>query len=211
MSQSLQTASNKPGYAIRGWFNWEFWYSNMEWADKIYSYGKAIVIPAIAPIYEIKEMYVYYGRDMYDEQFAEMFGKQFGRNIVYSGTVTDYLEGNYENISKDQYKFFHNLEIKIIKYNAVDEEGAQIYRKFVQKFINYEGDLDSEYEFTSVNAVSAFLFYQLFLAFVLSIYFTYQNPIVIKRNQDGSNEVEGRILPKVPKFKLEKRDKKNKK
>jgi hypothetical protein len=210
VNQSLETASEMPSYSIRGWFDWDWWYQNMEWADSIYSYGKAIVVPAIAPIYEIKEMYVYYGRDIYDESYAELFAKQFGQNIVYSGTVDDYLVGNYENLSRDQYQFLYNLEVKLYKYNAVNEEGVPVYKEFVEKFINYDGDLNGEYEFQSVNAVSAFLFYQLFLAVVLSLYFTYQNPIVISRNGSGENEVEGRVLPKLP-FRFSKRPNKQNK
>lgn len=210
MSQSFETAGEMPGYNIRGWFDWEWWYENMEWADTTWSYVKAAVVPAFAPIYEIKELYVYYGRDMFDETFAEMFAEQFGANIVYEGTVDDYLRGDFENLSRDQYQFLYNLEVKLYKYNAVDEQGEPVYRRFVEKFINYEGDLDGEYEFQSVNAVSAFLFYQLFLAVVLSAYFTYQNPIVISRNGSGENEVEGKVLPKLP-FRFTKRPKKNKK
>lgn len=210
MAQSWETAGESPSYTIRGWFDWDWWYNNMEWADTVWSYTKAVIVPAVAPVYEIKEMYIYYGRDMYDETYAEMFNDQFGQNILYSGTVDDYLDGNYENLSRDQYAFLYNLEVKLSKYNAVNEEGIPVYRRFVEKFINYEGDLDGEYEFESVNAVSAFLFYQLFLAVVLAAYFTYQNPIVISRNGVGENEVEGRVLPKLP-FRFTKRPKKNKK
>jgi len=211
MEQSWIMASEMPSYSIRGWFDWDVWYNNMAWADFAYSHVKAVIIPAVAPIYEIKELYVYYGRDMYDETFAELFAKEFGRNIVYSGTVDDYLNKQYANMSQSQYAFLYNLEVKLTKYNRVDETERPVYRDFVEKFINYEGDLDAEYEFTSVNAVSAFLFYQLFLALVLSVYFTYQNPIVIKRNIDGQNEVEGRMFPKLPSFGLGKRNKNKKK
>jgi hypothetical protein len=167
-------------------------------------------VPAVAPIYEVKELYVYYGRDLDDPTFAVLFNSQFGNNIVYGGTVEDYLTGSYENLSQEQYAFLYNLESKLNKYNSVDEEGIPVYKRFIEKFINYEGDLEGEYEFTSVDAVSAFLFYQLFLAFILGVYFTYQNPIVIKRNDQGASEVEGKVLPKVPRFGLGKREKKNK-
>jgi hypothetical protein len=211
MEQSWIMASEMPSYSIRGWFDWDVWYNNMGWADFAYSHVKAVIIPAIAPIYEIKELYVYYGRDMYDATFEELFAQEFGRNILYSGTVNDYLSGNFQNMSQRQYAFLYNLEVKLVKYNRVNETGRPVYRDFVEKFINYEGNLDGEYEFTSVNAVSAFLFYQLFLALVLSLYFTYQNPIVIKRNLDGQNEVEGRMFPKLPSFGLGKRNKNKKK
>jgi hypothetical protein len=206
-SQSLQNASQMPSYSIRGWFNWDFWRQNMLWADRLYSYGKAVIIPAVAPVYEIKELYVYYGRDIDDPTFAFLFNNKFGNNIVYTGTVEDYLAGNYADLSREQYAFLYNLESKLNKYNSVDEEGTPVYKHFVEKFINYEGDLDGEHKFTSVDAVSAFLFYQLFLAFILGVYFTYQNPIIIKRNDQGGNEVEGKVLPKVPRFGFGKRKK----
>jgi hypothetical protein len=44
---------------------------------------------------------------------------------------------------------------------------------------------------------------------VLSAYFTYQNPIVISKNSMGENEVEGKILPRLPRIGFGKR--KNKK
>jgi hypothetical protein len=29
-TQSLKNASKMPSYSIRGWFDWDFWYENME-------------------------------------------------------------------------------------------------------------------------------------------------------------------------------------
>jgi hypothetical protein len=230
MSESIEIAISNPEYEIRSWFEWEWWSENMKWADTTVSLVKAVVVPPVAPIYEVKEMYVYFGRDLYDPVFEEQFHKEFGRNIVYAGTVTDYFNGNFTNISINQFKFLYNTERKIAKYNAtaINEETGQthkVYQKFIEKFVNYRGNLNgtrlpdnytgevlaNQYSFESVDAVTAFLFYQLFLALVLSAYFTYQNPIVINRNSNGENEVEGRIFPRVPKVTLGKRKPKKEK
>jgi hypothetical protein len=222
MNESINLATQKPEYAIRSWAEWEWWQTNMRWADVALSTAKAVVVPVVAPIYEIKEMYVYYGRDLYDPVFEEQFHQLFGRNIVYAGTVQDYLSENLENISQEQYKFLYNTQRKIEKYNRV-RDGIRVYQRFVEKFVNYEGningtrivgddytqqDLINGYYFTSVDSVSAFLFYQLFLALVLAAYFTYQNPITVKKNLNNENEIEGRFLPRLPKISLGKRNKK---
>jgi hypothetical protein len=219
--ESFEMAIDTPEYEVRSWFEWEWWQTGMRWADVALSTGKAVVVPAVAPIYEIKEMYIYYGRELNDPIFAEQFNEQFGANISYAGTVQDYLNGNMTNISQSQYKFIFNTERKLEKYNSVTD-GVRVYQKFVEKFINYEGNINgvrltsenptssellNGYQFKSVDAVSAFLFYQLFLALVLAAYFTYQNPIIIKKNTLGENEVEGHLLPRMPKLGLGKRNK----
>jgi hypothetical protein len=219
IQQSLVTEGERPEYTIRAWFDWDVWSQNMEWADYALSQVKAVVVPILAPVYEVKELYVYYGREMSDPYFGEEFNRQFGNFINYQIAVGDYLSNDYDNMTIDHYQFFHNLEIKISKYNAtaINEETGQTYkvfRRYVEKFINYSGNLNGvrgvDYEFESVDALSAFLFYQLFLALVLAAYFTYQNPIVVNRSATGENEVEGRIFPRLPRIGLGKRKKKEK-
>jgi hypothetical protein len=216
IQQSLVVEGEEAEYTIRAWFEWDVWSDNMGWADYALSQAKAVIVPIVAPVYEVKELYVYYGREIRDEEFGDSFNEQFGNFINYQIAAGDYLSNNYDNMTIKQYQFFHNLEIKLAKYNAVavDEQTGQTYevfRKYVEKFINYSGDLDGvrgeDYEFESVDALSAFLFYQLFLALVLSVYFTYQNPIVISKNSMGENEVEGKILPRLPRIGFGKRKK----
>ena len=215
VEQSLVLGNEEPEYNIRGWVDSSWWYENTEWADYAWTQVKAVVVPIVAPVYEIKELYVYYGTELSDflhtgnnltvEQMAENFAIQ---SVLDNGL--DRL-GEYD---RDGYQYAYNLIRKIEKYNAVDESGVKVYRKYVEKFINYTGDIDGvrseDFEFESVDALSAFLFYQLFLALVLSAYFTYQNPIVVNRNSAGENEVEGRIFPRMPRIGLGKRKKKEK-
>jgi hypothetical protein len=219
IQQSLVVEGEKAEYTIRAWFEWDVWSENMGWADYALSQAKAVIVPILAPVYEVKELYVYYGRDIRDPEFGDNFNDQFGNFINYQIAVGDYLSNNYENMTIKQYQFFHNLEIKLAKYNAVavDEQTGQsysVFKKYVEKFINYSGDLEGvrgeDYEFESVDALSAFLFYQLFLAIVLSAYFTYQNPIVISKNSIGENEVEGKIFPRFPRIGLKNRKNKEK-
>lgn len=219
IQRSLEMASEKPDYDIRGWIDQSWWYENTEWADIAWSSVKAVIVPAVSPVYEIKEMYVYYGTSLQD------FEGQF--NYTENGVINFVLYdgGNIENptpstiqaqlqkikneqqgFTRNHYQFAYNLLRKIEKYNS------PVYTTFVEKFINYTGDLTGargvDYEFVSVKGLSAFLFHQIFLAFVLSIYFVYQNPIVVNKNQYGENEVEGRFFPKLPKIGFGKRPKK---
>jgi hypothetical protein len=204
INESLVNPGEEPEYTIRGWFDYSIWYDNMRWADYLYSQGKAIVVPILAPVYEIKELYTYYGKDITDFIITPEPGKlltieQASKNTAiqnYSVYGIDVIK----NVDRDNYEYVHNLLLKIDKYNRVDENGLYVYRQFVNKFIIYNGDLNGEYEFTNVNALSVFVYYQIFLAIILSMYFTYQNPIVIKRNENNENEVEGRILPRLPKI-----------
>jgi hypothetical protein len=207
--QSFDLAFSEPEFEIRGWFEWDVWYENMAWADYALSTVKAVVVPIFAPVYEIKELYVYYGASLEDfiiqpNQSGFLTGEHTRKNTAIQFALS-YGMDELKDFSIKDYQYVYNIQRKINKYNAVGEDGVPVYRQFVEKFINYTGDLDGEYEFESVNAVSAFLFYQLFLAFVLSAYFTYQNPIVINRNMNGENEVEGRLFPRVPKIGFGKR------
>jgi hypothetical protein len=213
--ESINLAFSQPEFEVRGWFDWDVWYNNMAWADYAVSAVKAVVVPIFAPVYEIKELYVYYGASLEDFIIAPnssgfLNGESTRKNTAIQFALTYGIE-ELRNFSIKDYQYVYNIQRKIDKYNTLNEEGVPVYRQFVEKFINYTGDLNGVYEFQSVNAVSAFLFYQLFLAFVLSVYFTYQNPIVIKRNMNGESEVEGRFLPRVPKIGFGKRPKKEEK
>jgi hypothetical protein len=219
IDNSLVKDGDKPEYNIRGWVDSPWWYENMEWADYAWTQIKAVVVPVAAPVYEVKELYVYYGATLQDfiHIGPNLTAEQRAQNYAIETAIANGINelGQYD---RDGYQYVHNIVRKIAKYNrvAVDENTGQtykVYRRYVEKFINYTGNLDGlrgvDYEFESVDALSAFLFYQLFLALVLSAYFTYQNPIVISRNSAGENEVEGRVFPRVPSIKLGKRKKKD--
>jgi hypothetical protein len=221
IQQSLVLEGESPEYNIRGWVDQTWWYENTEWADYAWTQVKAIIVPIAAPVYEIKELYVYYGTELSDflhvgqNLTVEQRAENFAIETVLSNGLNSL--GQYD---RNGYQYVYNILRKIAKYNAVginEETGEtyKIYRRYVEKFINYTGNLNGvrgvDYEFESVDALSAFLFYQLFLALVLAAYFTYQNPIVVKKNGFGENEVEGNVLPRFPKLGLGKRNnKKNK-
>lgn len=215
IQQSLVVEGEEPEYNIRGWIDSPWWYENTEWADYAWTQVKAIVVPIAAPVYEIKELYVYYGTELSDFLHVgpNLTVEEMAENFAIESALANGLSrlGEYD---RDGYQYVYNIVRKIEKYNAVDENGEKVYRKFVEKFINYTGDLDGvrgvDYEFESVDALSAFLFYQLFLALVLAAYFTYQNPIVVNKNSAGENEVEGRIFPRMPRIGFSKRKKKEK-
>lgn len=212
LKESYAVAAEKPSWSVRGWIGYSWWYDNMPWADIAYSYVKATIVPVVAPMYEIKELYTYYGRELTDIEIKVMgnsshdysiggtpetatFAEAFinGAIIARNGAAEGYW------LTPKEYQAVYNVALKILKYNS------SVYRKYVEKFINYslltedglDGDYGIDYEFISVKATSAILYYQYFLALVLAIYFTYQNPIVIKRNENGENEVQGRVFPRI--------------
>lgn len=214
IEQSLEMATEDPEYEIRAWFEWEWWQNGMEWADVAYSTVKAVVVPVVSPVYEIKELYVYYGTSLEDFKIANpVTSEDFTKNLMIDKAIIFGIN-SLRTTDFDAFVYTYNIQRKIDKYNSVGLDGLPIYRTFVEKFINYTGDIDGvrgeDYEFESVDALSAFLFYQIFLAIILAMYFTYQNPIVIKRNSGGENEVEGRFLPRVPRLGFGKRPKKEK-
>jgi hypothetical protein len=214
IEQSLEMATDSPEYEIRAWFEWEWWQDGMQWADVAYSSVKAIVVPAVSPVYEIKEMYVYYGTTLEDFKIENpVTSDDFTKNLMIE-KASMFGINSLRATDFEAFVYTYNIQRKIDKYNSVGSDGQLVYKPFVEKFINYTGDLDGDrgedYEFESVDALSAFLFYQIFLAIILALYFTYQNPIIIKRNNSGENEVEGRFLPRVPKIGFGKRDKKSK-
>jgi hypothetical protein len=219
IQRSLEMASENPDYDIRGWIDQSWWYENTEWADKAWSSVKAVFVPAFSPVYEIKEMYVYYGTSLkdfegqfnYTENGVINFLLYDGGNIQNPTPSTiqaqlQKIKNEQQGFTRNHYQFAYNLLRKIEKYNSPE------YTRFVEKFINYTGNLNGtrgvDYEFVSVKGLSAFLFHQIFLAIVLSAYFVYQNPIVVNKNQNGENEVEGRFLPRLPKIGFGKRPKK---
>jgi hypothetical protein len=211
INESLLKEGQEPEYTVRGFLNYSVWYDNTRWADYLLHQGKAFVVPVVAPVYEIKELYVYYGKTIEDFIIEPTPGQLLSIDQASKNTaIRNYIVYGIDvikSVDRDNYQYIHNLLLKIEKYNRVDEgNGIPVYRSFVNKFIAYQGDLSGEYNFTHVNALAAFVYYQIFLALVLSAYFTYQNPIVIKRNENNENEVEGRILPRLPKIGFGKRN-----
>ena len=109
----------------------------------------------------------------------------------YDSLVVEYRNGNMtDKRDYDYFKFFYNVDIKLGKYNALNSEGEPVFEIYAQKFLNEDQ--------TTINATTALLFYQIFLALALSLYIVYQNPIHIRRNEFNEGEVEGRALPRNP-------------
>jgi len=115
-------------------------------------------------------------------------------------TLTDGKYSIYTNINGTDYKILNDSYYcgtdydwkeachvynkclwKIVKYNA------SAYDKWVSKFKT--GDLtDTDGNFVVKSSASA-LYFQFYIALVMSIWFVYQNPIVIERTTDGANNV----------------------
>jgi hypothetical protein len=211
INESLVGPGEEPEYAIRGLIDYSVWYNNMVWADYLYTQAKALIVPVATPLYEIKELYTYYGKTVEDFIVEPTPGVPFSIEQSLKNTaIRNYLTfglDTVKNSDRDNYEYVFNLLRKLDKYNRTQPSGdglteISIYKPFVNKFIIYSGDLNGEYTFSHVNALAVFVYYQIFLALVLSAYFTYQNPIVIKRNENNENELEGRILPRLPEIKL---------
>lgn len=208
VSQSMDQGEMGPEYAIRGWIDREFWYNNMAWADFLWTQAKAVIVPVVVPVYEIRQMYTYYGAEIEDFIIEPESGSLLtGDEIAKNSAIETSLIYGLDVLNRDDYQYVYNIMRRIEKYNRTDLEGTEYYREFVEKFINYEGDLDNDFEVISVNSIAVFLFYQLFVALILALYFTYQNPISVQRNDMNENEVQGRILPRLPKVGLGKRKK----
>jgi hypothetical protein len=150
-----------------------------------------------------------------------------GDQIARNAAIQIYMTNGLKDLSDTQdYKYVYNLLLNIEKYNN------PVFEQYVEKFINYsykevltpqidaEGNpvlnenneqvfvTESVRVFESIDAISIFLFYQIFLAFILSIYWTYQNPISVSRNDSNEAEVNGKFLPKIPRPSFGKRKKK---
>jgi hypothetical protein len=212
MRWSLVEEGGDPEYTIRAWLDFDFWINGTRVLDYGLHQAKAIVIPAVAPIYEIKELFVYYNQTISDFKIIPEAGVPLTLEERRVNNAIDLfldtgMDGVEELGTQQDYRFIHNLNLKLAKYNRVNEAGEKVYRTYVEKFINYRGNLDGEYEFISVSGTATFLFYQLFLAVILSMYFVYQNPIVLRRNEYNENEIEGRFLPRLPQISLGNRGK----
>jgi hypothetical protein len=193
------TRMPEPKFVIRSWFSWQWWQNGMKWADRTYSYVTEFVAPVIAPIYVANDMQLHYGIDPTPENIAMIISQKTGKNyqvtldrVEYAFSVRD---SGYVFMTRNEwlkeYNDVYNVEIMIAKYNQVDTNGNPVFEKYIVKFFDEDGNF---------KAVGMLLFYQIFLAVILSLYFTYQNPVIINRNASNENEIEGRFLPRVPKI-----------
>jgi len=194
------TNMTEPKFMIRSWFAWRWWQHGMKWADHTYTYITEFVTPIIAPIYVANDMYLHYGVEPNAENIALILSKKTNKNyqllldrVQYALNVraNDYVFMTETEWLKE-YNDIYNVELLIEKYNQINPEtGEPLFAPYVLKFYDSSGNF---------RAVGMLLFYQIFLALILSVYFTYQNPIVINRNELHENEVEGRFLPRLPKL-----------
>lgn len=111
--------------------------------------------------------------------------------------------GNSENFVSNEWKkenrTFINVLMKLNKYNGIDDEGRSIYTKWVYKFMETDNN-------NTIKASACSLYFQFYLAILLSLWFCYQNPIVITRNGYGEDEVSGGLRHKSV-FNKEKKEK----
>lgn len=214
-------------YRIRSWTKWQWWQNSMAWADKTVNFVEEGVTTIFFPIAQVKELQKFYGydditiwaKDYYnvpDELSSEPGDVNYVGNFPeynnIMAAITDRETGYQITGSKEawfkQYNDVYNTELKIEKYNEVDAEGIPIYQDFAEKFLVLDTTTG---EYTNIKATAAILFYQIFLAIILSGWFVYQSPIGMKRNANNEMEVEGRFLPRLPKFSGLKRKQKREK
>jgi len=201
-STDFEAATNmeEPKFVIRSWFVWEWWQNGMKWADYAYTYTTEFIAPVIAPIYVANDMNLHYGVEPTAENIAFILSEKSGKNYQLTLDRVEYAlivrDNGYvfmtENEWMKEYNDIYNVELLIEKYNQIDPETNEpVFAKYIGKFYDDEGNF---------KAVGMLLFYQIFLAVILSMYFTYQNPIIINRNATNENEIEGRFLPRVPRI-----------
>lgn len=117
-------------------------------------------------------------------------------------TLTDGKYSVYTNINGTNYKLINDSYYCNTDYNWKD--ACSVYNKCLWKVVKYNsssytkwvnkfktGDLtDNDGNFIVKSSVSS-LYFQFYLALIMSIWFVYQNPIVIERTPDGANNVKG--------------------
>jgi hypothetical protein len=195
---------DEPKMTIRGWFKWQWWQNGMEWADWAVTYVTEIATPIVAPVYTANDMYIYYDKDFIPEDVIVIIAEKDiddlnGYDIagIMNSYNTETRADFIEMYNKDAYKALYNINFMIEKYNDGEGETFSIY---MGKFFNEEGEF---------KAVGTLLFYQIILAVVLAIIFTYQIPIVIERNEMNETQVKSKIGPRLPKIRFMKRKNRN--
>ncbi len=245
-----QSITREPRFFVRSWFKWDWWQNGMRWADVAVEAVVGVVVPVIAPVYEIKEIQYYYTNNNpivgtigdgeyivnglyvlnateinkitpsnpeYDPLFVETFEDMHGTSFAYAefsnpviidgisssvvtgGSIYKISNGKVEeltywvrygtsrNFTSNEWKkentTFTNTLMKINKYNSADANGNNVYTKWMYKFIDIETRV--------IKSSACSLYFQFYLALILAIWFSYQNPIVIKRNEYGEDEVTG--------------------
>jgi len=161
-------------------------------------------------VYVANDINTYYGLESSNEGIALYLSEEY--DAVYNEALVNQIndvfdktdlqvnmydsEGNEIRVIID-YKDLMNIKFRIAKYNDPDFE---VYNS---KF--FEETTDGE----RFKAVGTLLFYQIILAVFLAIYFTYQLPIVIERNENNETELKSKIGPRMPKIRLMKRKDRN--
>jgi hypothetical protein len=188
----------EPKWIIRDWFNWNWWQRGMKWADFTYTTVTEFVGPFVAPIYTADNMSVYHGYNATNADIALVISEKYNipNDAVLLSAVTAVRNGEvdpgYAHGVLITYKEVHNIEFFIKKYSDPS------FARYVDKFFDNNGEF---------KAVGTLLFYQVILAVILSVYFTYQLPIVIERNEMNETQVKTRIGPRMPKISFRRREK----
>lgn len=102
---------------------------------------------------------------------------------------------NYSSSAwKKENNSFINVLLKLNKYNSVNEDGTNVYIKWKYKFMDENGVIKSS---------TSSLYFQFYLAVVISIWFCYQNHFVVDRDEYGGLHIGGGFRhrkPKQPKY-----------
>lgn len=82
-----------------------------------------------------------------------------------------------------QYNYFYQIMFKLNKYNRTDDAGNKLYEKWYKKFI-FEDEAGRHLKSSVYSLYTIEL-----VALVFSLFFVWQNPITIRKNENGEAEV----------------------
>lgn len=199
------------------WQWWKTSMSNVDiyFVDPLVSIFKPIILPItcadeIRTYYDqdISNFIDYINRDTksitdFTAMSATYFGVSVGfedesmTSIKYSDleknkdvyTLNNLLGDRDQNGIKDlydvasDYNYYYQLLFKLYKYNQTDQDGNLLYKKYYDKFI-FEDEAGRHIK-SSVYG----LYVIEITALIFSCFFIWQNPITIRRTDDGSTEV----------------------
>ena len=201
------------------WWKNSMKYVDMYFVDPVVDLFK----PIILPISCIEEIRMYYGKDISDFEdyinrdtksvtdFAAMSAMYFGVSVGFDESGVNKINSadleenrnafslevlmrdNDENGITDlfdvsgHYDYYYQLLYKLDKYNQVDENGTPVYEKYFNKFI-FE-DAAGRHIKSSVYSLYVIELVALFFA----IFFVFQNPIALHRNEAGFTEFKAPI------------------
>ena len=204
---------------VANWFNWGWWKDSMKYVDIYFVDPIVDIFkPVILPISSINEIKTYYDQDISDfaeyinrdtksiTDFTAMSATYFGVSVSFDDNLEQINQADLdackdviklENLTgdKDQngitdlfdvadgYNYYYQLLYNLHKYNQVDENDVPVYEKYFNKFI-FEDEAGRHLK-TSVYG----LYVIELIALAFAIFFIWQNPIRLKKNDDGTTEI----------------------